>query len=252
MFSGGVGSYVAAKRVIAAQGAANVTLVFADTSMEDADLYRFLTEAQAKLGCELVWLKDGRTPWDVFKAKRFLGNSRVDICSRILKREPCERWLKANCEPKDTKIYVGIDWTESHRYQRIVERNKTWAYFAPLCDPPYLNPEQAKDEVIADGIKIPRLYTEGFAHNNCSGVCVKAGQAHFAHLLKMRPDVYAEAEQKEEDMRAFLGRDISILTDRKGGAKKPLSLKIFRERKERGQEHDVHEWGGCGCYSGEI
>lgn len=251
MFSGGMGSYLAAKRVIAAYGAQNTTLLFADTSMEDEDLYRFLTDAQAKLDCPLVILKDGRTPWDVFFERRFLGNSRVDLCSRILKREPCTKWLKEHCVPEETRIYVGIDWSESHRYARIVERNKVWRYFAPLCDAPYLSPQQAKDELRADGLKLPRLYEEGFAHNNCGGFCVKAGQAHFANLLSKRPEAYAYHEGKEEQIRQMLDRDISIMTDRRGKVRKPMTLKVFRERKQRGEDHDALEWGGCGCFSGE-
>lgn len=41
MFSGGAGSYAAAKRVVAEHGPANTLLIFADTKMEDEDLYRF-------------------------------------------------------------------------------------------------------------------------------------------------------------------------------------------------------------------
>lgn len=253
MFSGGLGSYLAAKRVVAKHGSQFVTLLFADTLIEDKDLYRFLTEASVHLGCELITLRDGRTPWQVFKEKRFLGNSRVDICSRILKREPCQKWLSENCDPKSALLYVGIDWTESHRFERIKQRNTVWTYLAPLCDPPYLSPDQARAEVLADGIRIPDLYIEGFSHNNCGGFCVKAGQAHFANLLKTRPNAYAYHESEEQEMRKFLGKDVSILADRMGGGpKRPLTLQAFRERKQAGGKHDQLEWGGCGCFAGDA
>lgn len=48
MFSGGVGSFAAAARVMRQYGR-DLTLVFADTLIEDADLYRFLVEAGAWL-----------------------------------------------------------------------------------------------------------------------------------------------------------------------------------------------------------
>lgn len=41
-YSGGVGSWAVAKRVIARHGAENTTLLFTDTLIEDSDLYRFL------------------------------------------------------------------------------------------------------------------------------------------------------------------------------------------------------------------
>ena len=78
MFSGGLGSWRAAKRVAAEYGTANLVLLFADTRMEDPDLYRFLHEAAADVGGELVVIAEGRTPWEVFTDVRFLGNSRVD------------------------------------------------------------------------------------------------------------------------------------------------------------------------------
>ena len=47
MFSGGAGSWAAAKRVAERHGTADLTLLFTDTLMEDEDLYRFLHEAAA-------------------------------------------------------------------------------------------------------------------------------------------------------------------------------------------------------------
>jgi len=252
MFSGGIGSYLAAKRVIQEHGTEHVTLLFADTLQEDQDLYRFLDDAASCLGVPVTRIAEGRTPWQVFKDARFLGNSRVDLCSKALKRDPCYRWLEENCEPGACRIYVGIDWSESHRYEKIRDRNKVWRYYAPLCEPPYLSPAQAKQAVIDDGIRIPRLYTEGFAHNNCGGFCVKAGQAHFANLLEKRPDAYAYHEQKEEEMRALIGKNVSIMTDRRNKQRVPMTLKQFRERKQEGMAHDEHEFGGCGCFAGEL
>jgi len=86
-FSAGVGSYMAAKRVVAQYGTADTLLLFADTLIEDADAYRFLDEAAANVGAELIKIAEGRDPWQVFNDRRFLGNSRVDPCSKVLKRE---------------------------------------------------------------------------------------------------------------------------------------------------------------------
>ena len=117
-----------------------------------------------------------------------------------------------------------------------------------MCEAPYLSKKQMIESLRARGIEPPRLYAMGFPHNNCGGACVKAGQGHFAHLLKMLPDRYAEWEQEEQAMRDHLKRDdVAILRDRTGGKSKPLTLKVFRERVQSGQFVDKHEWGGCGC-----
>jgi hypothetical protein len=97
-----------------------------------------------------------------------------------------------------------------------------------------------------DGIEPPRLYAMGFPHNNCGGFCVKAGQAQFALLLRTMPDRYRYHEEQEEAMRVVVGNH-SILSDRTGGTRKPLSLKRFREIIERQGAFDRDEWGGCGC-----
>lgn len=67
MYSGGVGSWAAANRLPAGS---DVTLLFADTGIEDEDTYRFLYESAANVGAPLVEIRDGRTPWQVFHDKR--------------------------------------------------------------------------------------------------------------------------------------------------------------------------------------
>lgn len=254
MFSGGVGSWMAARRVADRHGISGLTLLFCDTLIEDPDLYRFIDEAAADIGVPVTRIADGRTPWQVFRDERFLGNSSFDPCSKILKRHLADRWFNENCSPEGTVIYVGIDWTESHRFDdgagnglRPRRAAKGWRYEAPLLDPPFLWKDQMLRMANARGIATPKLYQEGFSHNNCGGVCCKMGQGQAAHLLRTRPATYARAEAEEEKLRDLLG-DVSMLTDRRGGTKKPLTLRALRERIEASGEVDMLEWGGCGCF----
>jgi hypothetical protein len=251
MFSGGIGSWAAAKRVAAEHGTAELTLLFTDTLIEDEDLYRFLDDASENIGVSVTRIAEGRTPWQVFRDERFLGNSRIDPCSRILKREMADRWLKTNCDPLDTTVYVGIDWTEAHRFTRLAERRAGagWTYEAPVTLPPYVLKTDLLAQLRAEGIKPPRLYEMGFAHNNCGGWCVKAGQGHFALLLREMPERYAYHEAMEQEFREFIGADVSMMTDRSGdGIKKPLTMRALRERIEAGAQIDMFDIGGCGCF----
>src|SRR4051794_30542025 len=109
MFSGGIGSWATARRVAAEHGSDDLVLLFADTRVEDADLYRFLDDAAADVGGSLVRVADGRTPFEVFHDDRFLGNHRLANCSKFLKQRPCREWLEANCKPDETVVHVGID-----------------------------------------------------------------------------------------------------------------------------------------------
>lgn len=266
-FSGGVGSWAAAKRTVDRFGVENTTLLFADTLIEDEDLYRFLDEAVADVGAEFIRLTDGRNPWQVFRDVRFIGNTRVDPCSMVLKRELLRSWIETNSDPDDTTVVLGIDWSEVHRLQRAAPRWEPYRLIAPLCDESEWG--KTKDDYLAEladaGIEPPRLYAMGFPHNNCGGFCVKAGQAQFKLLLDKMPERYLAHEREEEATRAHLGKDVSILRDRSkagvaayeaehgpivGQADKtvPLTLRRFREKLGvDASDFDAEEWGGCGC-----
>lgn len=249
MFSGGIGSWAAAKRVAAVHGTANLTLLFTDTMMEDADLYRFINEAALNVGGTFVRLCDGRTPWEVFNDVRFIGNNRVDPCSRVLKRTLLDEWRDTNCDPATTTVYVGIDWTEKHRLVKLHKRCAPWKYEAPLCEPPFRLKRELMADLIAEGISPPRLYAMGFAHNNCGGFCCKAGHAHFRLLLKTMPERYAFHEAQEARLMETIGTPWGILKDRRGGTAKPLTLRQFRERIEADKDDYERDdlAAGCGC-----
>lgn len=248
MFSGGVGSWAAASRVIEQHGRDGVTLLFADTLAEDDDLYRFIDEAAGKLGVPLVKVQDGRTPWQVFRDVRHIGNTRIAPCSHLLKQAPCRRWLEENTVPSSTAIYVGIDWSEEHRLAAVVRHWQPYAEIvdAPLCQPPYVDKSQVLQALSATGIRPPRLYEMGFPHNNCGGACVKAGHAQWRLLLRTNPARYAQEEARECELRGLLG-DVAILRDRRGGRTRPLPLSVLRERTPVASGED-DEWGGCGCF----
>lgn len=246
--SGGVGSWAAAKRVVERYGAEKVQLLFADVKDEDPDLYRFIEEAAANVGAPLIVISDGRTPRQVMREVKFIGNSMVDPCSRILKRDLLNKWLYDNCDPADTVSCLGIDWSEEHRFERYCERIKPFHAEAPLCEPPYITKKEIKAWCVSEGIRLPRLYAKGFPHNNCGGACIKAGRSQWKLLLEVNRDLYIEWEEWEEDMRAELG-DHSILRNKLGG---PLTLRNFRLSIDSNPGlgltfDDDNDWGGCGC-----
>jgi len=257
-FSGGTGSWAAARRLVDTLGSADdVVLMFADTKMEDPDLYRFLDEAAANIGAELVTLSDGRDPWKVFFDVRLLGNTRADPCSRILKRELIRKHLDEHYNPAEDIIYLGIDYEEVERFENAKPHWAPWTIRAPLCDMPYIpKPEWQRILVEDHGIALPALYHLGFPHNNCGGFCVKAGHAHFENLLRTMPERYAEHERRELAFREFLWAtnaktwDVAILRDRRGGITRPLTLKALRERLEKQPDaFNKFDWGGCDCFT---
>jgi len=256
MLSGGKGSWGAGRYLIDELGAdpARMAALFTDTNGEDADLYRFLADCVANLGIPLHTIdNDGATIWDVFAKERMIGNTRLSVCSRALKQRPARRWLAENTDPERTLVVMGIDWTETHRLPGIERNYAPWGAVAPLTVPGAWDKARVDSELAAAGIAQPRLYAQGFAHNNCAGACVRAGQGQWAQLYATNPERYAQEEAQEEAFRQRTGKDVSILRDRRGGVLRPLTLRALRQRLtgEAAGTVDMDDIGGCGCMTGE-
>jgi 3'-phosphoadenosine 5'-phosphosulfate sulfotransferase (PAPS reductase)/FAD synthetase len=243
MYSGGVGSWAAAKRLPAG---ADATLLFADTRIEDEDTYRFLRQSAANTGHPLVEIQDGRTPWEVFKDKRWIGNSRIAQCSHLLKQVPARAWMDEH--GAGATVVVGIDWSEAHRLEAITKHWAPFPVIAPLCDPPYLSKRDLIDWAKREGIPEQRLYGMGFAHANCGGFCVRAGVGHFANLYRQMPERYRHHEDQEQALREFLDKDQAILSRVRDDVKQPLTLRQLRHELEQEKQVDMLDLGGCGCW----
>jgi len=248
-FSGGLGSGISA--LIAHEQGLDFNLIFADTLIEDEDLYRFNADIAEACRKEIIVLKDGRTPWDVFVDKRWIGNSRTAHCSTELKSKPVKAWLDKNSDITDPLV-LGMDWSELDRIERA---QKNWGERPVVSLLNKFNVSRSDyDYILArHNIKKPRLYRLGYEHNNCGGFCVKAGQVQFERLFRTMPDRYKWHEEQ-----------MIIATDKIGPTAKPflrmtvsgkleyLNLKEFREHLENGTaELDMFSGAGCGCFTDE-
>lgn len=250
-FSTGLASAEIAWRLVQEHGPKDVTLLTADTRVEDEDNWRFAREVVDRLGCEWVLLADGRTPMEVGRDRKVVPNNRMAVCSAILKRELLRAWIDEHINPDDAVIYLGFDWTEQHRIDAAIEPWKPYTVASPLAEPPYVSKPDLLATFRERGIEPPRLYGYGFPHANCGGACVRGGQAQWALLLRAFPERYRTWEAEEEKTRRLLGKDVSILRDRTGGDVKPLTLRRFRERLDAQTGlFDCNDWGACGCIEG--
>jgi len=250
-FSGGLCSFWAAHRVVAEHGAKDTVLLFADTLIEDEELYTFNEQAARLLGVPITRIADGRTPWQLFREKGIIGNARFPICSIYLKREPLDRWRRENCMELSSVLYMGFDWTEGKRLDDLRRELPSWRIEAPMTEAPYWDKCKMQAEAEKLGLKIPRLYTLGFPHNNCGGRCVRAGISHWVHLYHVDEPAFAEWEEEERFTAQQITNDggtpWSMLKDRRGGVHNNLYLWQLRQRIEAGELMDKHDWGGCGC-----
>lgn len=250
--SGGLTSFEALRRTLDRYGKEATHAIFADTLIEDEDLYRFLDDQERYFGITIERVIDGRTPWQVMKDERCITMQSMAPCSKILKRKSIDALINARYAPGTYTRVFGMDWTEMHRVKRLqaalaLDNQPSWF---PLTERPFVDKCHIAKTLEDIGIAVPRLYNLGFTHNNCGGGCVKAGFAHWAHLYYTMPDRYATWEAQEAGIREYLGKDVTILTRECKGEKQRVSLRRFREELEAGiTAFDANDWGGCGCFA---
>lgn len=251
-YSTGAASAEVLWRVVEEYGAENVLALTADTKKEHPDNWRFAREVVEQLGCEWKVIADGRTPMQAGRDARVVPNNRMAVCSRVLKRNLLDKYRAEHFDPAETVVYLGYDWTEPHRVDAAQGHWAPWTVDCPLTRPPYLWKQQILDLFRERGIEPPVLYKQGFQHANCSGGCVRGGQAQWSLLLQVNRAEYLDWEREENETRDLLGKDVSILRDRTGGEVKALPLAEFRERLERQPSlFDADDWGACGCFEPE-
>ena len=237
--------------IIAHEHGLDFEMIFADTRIEDGDLYRFIWEIALKLNKRLIFLQDGRTPWEVFVDRKYIGNSRVADCSRILKTNMVRNYLALHAAPGD-QLVLGMDLSELERIERAQEK------WAPRRVTSLLNElkcwrPQWDDILKRWNIRKPRLYGYGFPHNNCGGMCVKAGLKQFATLLLHFRDRYLWHEEQQEIAMAAIGPTAKPFL-RKTINKQEfyMTMRGFRLLYEAGIiKVDPYDFGGCACFVDE-
>ena len=257
--SGGVGSYFTLERVLKKYNKDDVIAVFCDTLFEDGDLYRFLEDIEKHFDIEIKRICVGKTPFELAFDENFVFNSRVASCSKKLKSKPFTKWLKGEYKPDECILYLGIDWTEMHRCKAIVKNYAPYKVEFPMCHQPFISKYEMIEGLRKEGIKVPRLYELGFAHNNCGGFCFKAGLGHFKNLYDKDPERYRQMENKEQELIRRIhekrGNNTPYgILKRRG---KPYTLKQLRESiesKDKARQLSIDEIcdvGGCGCFIDE-
>ena len=235
--SGGLTSAYVSKLVLEKED--NVELIFTDTGWEHEDLFRFLSDLEKLFNKPITRLKHKKynNPEELFNGMGFLGSNRVPNCSRYLKVEVLQNYLKEKYN-NECIVYFGIDWSEKHRAERIKFQYDKLGIETrfPLVE---LKEFFIKDKIEfwlnENNIEIPILYKLGFSHNNCSGGCVRAGKKAWLHLLKNFPEIYAERERVESE---FKNGKYTYMKD--------ISLKELRENQNN--QCELFDESPCICF----
>lgn len=256
--SGGLGSYEALRRTLEQKGRADTVAVFADVGRierdgetvcgEDDDLYRFLTDIERHLDFPIQRIKSEKYTdiWDVFFGQRMLGSTQRDPCSRWLKRRVIREWSESRFGRINVMTVLGLGWQEAGRINEFTEVFGSQCWF-PVCEHPHLTNDDIAARLETLGVAPPRIYAEGFGHNNCGGFCVKMGLYQCWLLWKHRLNRWMFAEEMEQNFLSFLNRnDIAIF--RKGEEGDPITMLSLRLLFEGGwvpKKRKSHSCASC-------
>jgi hypothetical protein len=215
-----------------------------------ADLAALRVDAMARIP-GLVWIADGRTTFEAMADARYIGNSLLCPAAKSLKHKMLDGWMAVHCQPDDTQCVVGLDWTEQGRIARLaisLRRRGGWTLRCPLARSPRLDKDQMAALARSYGLEPSEAYRVGLAHDNCSGMCVRGGKAHWAQVRQERPVAFAFAMGEEQRLRALVGPH-AMLKEQRKGVRRYLPLYEFdaRLRTEELTADEATEIGGCGC-----
>lgn len=210
LYSGGHSSAIVAIEVARRYGTENVILLNHDINpdIEDADIKRFKREVAEYLGMPITYKNHDRwnvaTPISVcLEAKAWkVGNGQI-LCTSRLKTRPFDEWLKSNDPQKENIYYYGFDANELDRVQRRSGIMGAQGYKTDY--PIALWKERTITETSSIGISRPLAYGK-FKHANCIG-CLKAGWQHWYCVYVLRPDIWRQAKEAEDEIGYALHKD---------------------------------------------
>lgn len=197
-FSGGVTSARVAGWALEHYPKEEIVLLWHDTKAEHADTYRFLKEMAAALGLPIIERSDGRSLDELFEDEGAMASSRMGFCSRILKAEQGDRFIRDLRESgvDDIVRLYGFSLRERDRIQRFTmyaERGQ-WSVRFPLAEEG-ITKQQCADWCLSVGVKPSAMYRWS-EHANCVG-CVKGGKAYWLKVKENAPDVYEHRKAQE-------------------------------------------------------
>lgn len=94
------------------------------------------------------------------------------------------------------------------------------------------------------------MYPKGYKHGNCGGMCCKAGHAHYRNRFAVDPERFRYDKIMERKLISYVGGGVAMMTDRRGGEKRPMTLEEFEQRilAEPGRDYEyLPGESSCGC-----
>lgn len=233
------------KLAIERYGRENCVFVMAALTDDEGSSRQFIADVEKLLNIEItrvtiggeilprgVWAK--YSIWDIFFYTGIIGNSRIDPCSRMLKREVMRDYMKRWHDPLCTVLHVGITASEIDRMLSIRRNWKEHGYTVIADLPDSVTKAYAVAECERLLGYVPTNYKIGMGHNNCGagkdgiGFCVKGGQKEKAKLLWYDRKTYLYHETMELLHQQVHQHTNTIMKWSRGARWEYITLRQFR------------------------
>lgn len=220
-FSGGVSSAWCAGWALRTFPREHVVFLHHDTKEEDPDTYRFIREMAAALEHPITERSDGRSVTEVFYDEGALANNRMAFCSRILKAEQKERYVRelravlsvaaglSGAPPAQIVNVLGfsaIEWKRISRATGWAEGSGVQVRF-PMAELG-VTKQAAVDWCRSLGVRPPRMYAWS-EHANCVG-CARGGKAYWLEVARNAPEVFAQRVELEREFAHTFLKDTTL------------------------------------------
>lgn len=239
-FSSGAASAVAAKLTIEKYHECIVRVVNNPIADEDTDNLRFLHDVEKWLGVEIESATNSKYPncsaEEVWEDRKYMSGVAGAPCTGELKKKARQQWESNN---KTEWMVLGFTADEKSRHENFVlsERNNV----IPVLIAAGLSKDQCFEILIAEGLRLPITYYQGWPNANCPG-CVKAtSPTYWNFVRKMRPDVWERRVEQSRRIGARLVRYKNkrifldeLPADAKGRSMKSMSIECGIFCEERG------------------
>ena len=205
-FSCGAASAIATQETIKQYGdRCTIRVINSPVIEEDEDNRRFLADVEKWLGIEVEIAVNPKFPncsavevWDKRKAMSFPQGA---PCTVELKKGARYHWEDNN--HADWHV-LGFTSEERNRFERfkITERDN----ILPVLIDANLAKSECAQRLVEAGIRLPRVYREGYVNANCIGCPKATSPSYWNHVRKTRPAIFDERAKQSRRLGVRLVR----------------------------------------------
>lgn len=201
-FSGGHSSALVAIEAVRRYGKNNVILLNHNISshVEHEDIKRFKEDISNYCDVPITYANapnfEALTPLEVCRRRKgFSAGTHQTFCTYELKTKPFYKYLESFRRNPEIHVLYGFDADEPERIYRRSDMIRA-SGFTP--DFPLAYWDRTIERTKDIGIPPPSTYRI-YKHANCTG-CLKAGRQHWYCVYCLRPDIFEEAKQAEDQI----------------------------------------------------